>query len=114
MYIVVYGISSASQASTGGYPFCLSFWQVTLPSQKIQVNAKGTLFQLVWKPTVVPRQKKADMIGSNLNTNTQPSFSVAQSAENVFTSRSGKKIRNSPSHQCRSAKRLAEFLDRKK
>ena len=39
---------------------------------------------------------------------------MAQSAENVFTSRSGKKRRNPPSRQCRNAKRLAEFLDKKK
>ena len=59
-------------------------------SWKIQESAKGTLIQLVWKPvlTVVPRQRKADMVGSNLNTNVQPWFSMAQSAENVFTSRS--------------------------
>ena len=65
-------------------------------SWKTQENAKGTLIQLVWKPalTVVPRQKKANMVGSNWNTNVQPSFSMAQS---VFTSRSGKKRRNPPS-----------------
>ena len=80
-------------------------------SWKIQESAKGTLIQLVWKPalTVVPRQRKADMVGSNWNTNAQLSFSMAQSAENVFASRSEKKRRNPH----RSAKRLAEFLDKK-
>ena len=78
-------------------------------SWKIQESAKGTLIQLVWKPalTVVPRQRKADMVGSNWNT-------MAQSAENVFASRSEKKRWNPPSRQRRSAKRLAEFLDKKK
>ena len=79
---------------------------------KIQESAKGTLIQLVWKPalTVVPRQRKADMVGSNWNTNTQPSLSVAQSAENAVTSRPEKKRRNPSSRQRRSAKRLAEFF----
>ena len=48
------------------------------------------------------------------NTNAQPSLSVAQSAENLFTIRSEKKRRNLPSRKRRSAKRLAEFLDKKR
>ena len=54
------------------------------------------------------------MVGSNWNTNAQPSPSVAQSAENLFTIRSEKKRRNPPSGQRRSAKHLAEFLDKKR
>ena len=54
------------------------------------------------------------MVGSNWNTNAQPLFCVAQSAENVLTSRSEKKRRNPPSCQCRIAKRLADFLDKKR
>ena len=53
------------------------------------------------------------MVGSNWNTSAQPSLSVAQSAENLFTIRSEQKRRNPPSRQHRSAKRLAEFLDKK-
>ena len=54
------------------------------------------------------------MVGSDWNTNTQPSLSVAQSAENAVTSRPEKKRRNPSSRQRRSAKRLAKFLDKKR
>ena len=45
-----------------------------------------------------------------VNTNVQP----FRSAETVSTSRSERKKRNPPSRQRRSAKRLAEFLEKKK
>ena len=50
------------------------------------------------------------MVGNNWNTNAQP----FRSAENVSASRSERKKRNPPSRQRRSAKRLAEFLEKKK
>ena len=77
-------------------------------SWKIQESVKGTLIQLVWKPApfVVPRKRKAVMVGNNA----QP----FRSAENVSTSRSEIKKRNPPSRQRRRAKRLAEFLEKKK
>ena len=55
-------------------------------SWKIQESAKGTLIQLVWKPaqSVVPRKRKAVMVGNNWNTNAQP----FRSAEDVSTSSS--------------------------
>ena len=81
-------------------------------SWKIQESAKGTLIQLVWKPapSVVPRKRKAVIVGNNWNTNAQP----FRSAENVSASRSERKKRNPPSRQRKSAKHLAEFLEKKK
>lgn len=66
---------------------CHSDRQLSWMSQE---SAEGTLIQLVRKPapTIVPKKRKADVVGNNWNTNGQSLFSVVQTDENVCTSRS--------------------------
>ena len=86
-------------------------------SWKIQESGKGTLIQLVWKPTPVdaPEKRKAVLVGSNWNTSSHSLSSVVKDPDKPSTSRLKKrKRRNCPSRQHRSAQRLAKFLDKKK
>ena len=81
-------------------------------SWKVQESEKGTLIQLVWKPSL-ERQDRDSALGFNWNSRNSMQLSNQYESESNRILVSRKRKRMTPSSARRNAKRLQAFLERK-